>query len=40
MHRANLIARGAEHLINLKEFQTLVNNAYQFLNVTMDANNS
>lgn len=36
MHRANLIEKGADRKINLKEFFTLVNNAYAFLHVKMD----
>ncbi len=36
MHRANLIAKGAERKISLQEFFTLVNNAYSFLKVKMD----
>lgn len=36
MHKRNLITRGAERLINLQEFFTLVNNAYSFLKVKMD----
>lgn len=37
MHKRNLISHGSERKITLAEFLKLVNNAYSFLKVAMDA---
>lgn len=37
MHRDGLIQRGSDRLISLEEFITLINRAYKFLGVTVDA---